>query len=93
MPDHHVDEAFRRQLDGYSLTTAHIFYRMPDRPLLLQSYVWQNYDLAPKFPELAKFLDFWERELDGPIHSVEVAHEKMIAAAEWKRVDGLFRLN
>ncbi|MCE1237591.1 MAG: usg protein [Hyphomicrobiales bacterium] len=93
MPDLRIDEAFRRQLEGYSLTTAHILYRMPDRPLLLQSYLWQQYDLAPKFPELAKFLDFWDRELEGPIHSVEVAHERMIAASDWNRVDGIFRLH
>lgn len=93
MPQPIVDDAFRRQMEGYSLTTARILYRMPDRPVLLQSYLWQDYDLAPKFPELEKFLDFWERELDGPIHSVEVAHAKMIAASEWKRVDGILRLH
>ena len=48
---------FRRQLQGYGLTTAHIFYRRPDHPWLLQSYVWQEYDLCPKFPELQRFLD------------------------------------
>jgi len=93
MPDPIIDDAFRRQLEGFSLTTANILYRMPDRPLILQSYLWQDWDMAPKFPVLEKFLDFWERELDGPIHSVEVAHCKMIAPAEWKRVDGIFRLH
>ena len=93
MPSPAIDDAFRRQLEGYSLTTANILYRMPDRPLILQSYLWQDYDMAPKFPELTKFLDFWERELDGPIHSVDVAHVKMIGPNEWKRVDGVFRLH
>lgn len=93
MPEPRIDDAFRRQLEGYSLTTAHILYRMPDCRALLQSYLWQDYDMAPKFPQLEKFLDFWERELDGPIHSVEVTHAKMIAASEWKRVDGIFRLH
>jgi uncharacterized protein Usg len=93
MPDPRIDDAFRRQLEGYSLTTAQILYRMPDRRSILQSYLWQDWDLAPKFPALEKFLAFWERELDGPIHSVEVAHTRMIAPAEWKRVDGIFRLH
>ena len=31
---------FRRQLDGYGLTTAQILYRLPDHPSLLQTYVW-----------------------------------------------------
>ena len=56
---------FRRQLAGYGLTTAHIFYRRPDHPWLLQSYVWQEYDLCPKFPELQRFLEFWQKSLDG----------------------------
>src|SRR3546814_2741451 len=47
------------------LTTAEILYHMPDHPALLQSYVWQDYDLAPKFPGLQKFLGFWESSLDG----------------------------
>ncbi len=90
---HAIDEAFRRQLEGYSLTTAQILYRMPDCRSLLQSYLWQDYDMAPKFPELQRFLEFWERELDGPIHSVEVAHVKMIGPNEWRKVDGVFRLH
>ena len=47
------------QLKQYRLTTAEILYHMPDHPSLLQSYLWQEYDLAPQFPTLRKFLDFW----------------------------------
>ena len=61
------------QLKDYRLTTAEILYHLPDHPRLLQSYLWQEYDLAPKFPELKKFLDFWEENLDGRLHSVKVA--------------------
>ena len=82
-----TDSAFRRQLDGYSLATAEITYRLPDAQSLLQTYIWQDYDLAPKFPELTKFLDFWERELDGPLHSVRVAHCALIQPAEFRMVD------
>ncbi|HEY4774565.1 MAG TPA: usg protein [Xanthobacteraceae bacterium] len=84
---------FRRQLEGYGLTTAHILYRRPDRLWLLQSYVWQNYDLWPEFPELVRFLEFWRSELDGPLHSVTVAHTKLIAPAEIRAVDGVIRLH
>jgi uncharacterized protein Usg len=82
-----TDKAFRRQLDGYSLATAEITYHMPDAHSLLQTFVWQDYDMAPKFPELKKFLDFWERELDGPLHSVRVAHTALIKPAEFKFTD------
>ena len=82
-----VDEAFRRQLDGYSIATAEITYHMPDARSLLQTYVWQDYDVAPEFPELRRFLDFWTRELDGPLHSVRVAHCGLIKPAEFRVVD------
>jgi uncharacterized protein Usg len=61
------------QLKGYRLTTAEIMYHMPDHPKLLQQFVWQELDLAPKYPVLHKFLDFWTRNLDGKLHSVRVA--------------------
>lgn len=81
-----VDPAFRRQLEGYSLATAEILYRMPDARDLLQTYIWQDYDMAPGFPVLRRFLDFWTRELDGPIHSVRLAHAQLIRPAELRYV-------
>ncbi len=77
-----IDKDFSRQLEGYRLATAEILYHMPDHPGLLQSYLWQDYDLAPRYPVLNRFLDFWTRELDGAIHSVRVAGKRIISAAE-----------
>lgn len=88
-----VSEDFRRQLEGYGLTTAQILYRRPDHPWLLQTYVWQEYDLFPEFPTLHKFLDFWRRSLEGPLHSVTVAHSRLIAPAEIRPINGEFRLH
>ena len=73
--------------DQYRLTTAEILYHMPDHPDLLQTYIWQEYDLAPKFPVLHGFLDFWTRELDGKLHSVYVASKKIIGSNTYKAVD------
>ena len=81
-----TDPDFRCQLEGYSLATAEIFYRMPDAQDLLQTFIWQDYDMAPRFPNLRKFLDFWTRELDGPIHSVRLAHARLIRPAEFRYV-------
>ena len=57
----------------YRITTAEILYHLPDHPEILQTYIWQDLDIAPEFPVLHKFLDFWARELDGKLHSVRVA--------------------
>ncbi len=70
------------------MTTAEILYRLPDHPRLLQSYVWQDYDLAPCFPKLTDFLDFWDVNLDGALYRVRVAHRRLIAPAEFSFVRG-----
>ena len=88
-----ISEGFRKQLEGYGLTTAHILYRMPDHQTLLQTYVWQDYDLFPKFPELKKFLAFWLEKLEGPLHSVTVAHARLIKPAEIRTVGSEFKLH
>src|SRR5437588_7663302 len=64
--------AYELQLRGYRLTTAEIIYRLPDHPALLQTFIWQKYDLAPDYPELRRFLDFWTHNLDGKLHTVNV---------------------
>ncbi|MGP1394469.1 MAG: usg protein [Inquilinaceae bacterium] len=82
-----------QQLQGYRLTTAEILYHMPDHPGILQTYIWQALDLAPKFPELRKFLAFWQRELDGPLHSVKLASMPVISASELAYMGTELRLN
>ena len=84
---------FRRQREGYGLTTAQILYRLPDHPSLLQTYVWQDYDLCPRFPVLNRFLAFWLEKLEGPLYSVIVAHSRLIKPAELRAIDGEFRLH
>jgi uncharacterized protein Usg len=86
-------KAFKRQMLGYGLTTAQILYRRPDHPWLLQTYIWQDYDLCPNFPELQGFLQFWQKSLDGMLHSVTVAHSRLIRPAEFRTVNGEFRLH
>ena len=93
VPQGNVSEDFKRQLAGYGLTTAEILYRRPDRKWLLQSYVWQNYDLFPKFPALQDFLAFWQDKLEGPLVSVTIAHSRLVKPAELKAIDGVFRLH
>lgn len=81
-----------RQLRDYRLTTAEILYHMPDHPGLLQTYLWQALDLAPRFPELRRFLDFWGRNLDGKLHSVRVAQVGIITPGRLHHVDALLTL-
>jgi len=84
---------FEKQIAGYGLTTAEILYRMPDHPALLQSYVWQDYDLSPDYPTLNRFLDWWRREIEGVLHSVRIGHKALIGPADFKPVRAEFLLN
>ncbi|TAK49362.1 MAG: protein usg [Xanthobacteraceae bacterium] len=88
-----VSSDFVKQVEGYGLTTAEILYRCPDRRWLLQSYIWQDYDLFPDFPSLQKFLAFWQEKLEGPLFAVTVAHSRLIRPAEFRAVGNMFQLH
>lgn len=85
------DQTFEKMLAGYRLTTAEILYHMPDHPSLLQTFIWQDYDLHPRFPRLKKFLDFWSHNLDGTLSHILVAHAELIRPAEFRLYDGEFQ--
>jgi len=87
------DRDFLSQLQGHSLTTAEILYRLPDQPALIQSYLWQEYDIAPAFPKLINFLNFWTESLDGPLYKIRVAHRQLVRPTEIRFLDGEFHLN
>ncbi len=80
-------------LEGYGLTTAEFIYRLPDYRNVLQSFVWQEYDLAPDYPRLFRFIEFWQREIEGPLHSVRFVHRKLIAPGRWRHVRHEIRLH
>ena len=83
----------KRIFDGYNLTTAEIIYHMPDMPHLLQTYIWQDYDVAPQYPVLRDFLEFWQRDLDGPLHSIVLAEQKLIKPDEFLHFAGEYTLH
>lgn len=84
---------FLDQASGYRLTTAQILYHLPDHPRLLQEFIWQHLDIAPDFPVLQKFLNFWERQIEGKLHSVTIAAADVVTPSELRRADGLFALH
>jgi uncharacterized protein Usg len=80
-------------LKGYGLTTAEFYYRMPDYRHVLNSFIWQEYDLSPDYPELFRFVEFWQEQIEGPLHSVRFTHRRLIGPGEWRNVVGEFRLH
>ena len=83
----------RLMLQGYGLTTAELYYRIPDYRNVLNSFIWQEYDIAPDYPQLFSFIHFWRDKIDGPLHSVRFTHRTLIAPGEWRQVVKEFRLH
>jgi len=77
-----ASNAMSMRLAGWTLTTAEVLYYMPDHPSLLQSFTWQTLDLAPRYPRIHEFLEFWRREIEAVIHSVRVASGEELAPAK-----------
>ncbi|RKT34097.1 uncharacterized protein Usg [Roseovarius halotolerans] len=80
-------------LKGYGLTTAEFYYRMPDYTNVLNTFIWQDYDTAPDHPRLFGFVEFWQGEIEGALHSVRFTHRKLVAPGEWRNMVGEFTLH
>ena len=78
--------------EDYRLTTAEITYHLPDYPELLQNYIWQGFDLAPQLPALRRFLDFWQGNLDGRLHSVRVASSHVVTPTHFRYANCLITI-
>jgi len=77
------DDDLKLQLDGHQLTTAEIIYALPDYPRVLQTYIWQDYDLAPRFPLLNHFIAFWQRDIEGRLKRVTVCVREVLGDAHF----------
>jgi uncharacterized protein Usg len=84
---------FELMLKDYRMTLAEILYHMPDHPSLLQAFIWQDLDVAPKYPVLHKFLGFWENNIAGRLHSVRVDSAKLITPSELGVIGQTFALH
>ena len=89
-----VSEDFKKQVNGFGLTTARFWYTHPDYPDIINPHwlLWQEYDLCPKFPALFKYLQHLQT-LDGKPAIVQVSHSRLIKPAEIRAVNGEFRLH
>lgn len=91
-PGRIVDPDFSARLSGAGLATAEILYRLPDHPAIVQTFIWQTMDIAPRFPRIRSFLDFWRADIEAAIEQVRIAHSRLVKPAEWRAIDE-FRLH
>ena len=88
-----MDRSFIAQLNGYRITTAEILYWMPDHRHVLQSFVWQNLDLAPRFPGSPSSSISGSATSKASCIASRVAHAQLIMPAEFGFASGLYHLN
>ncbi len=86
-------DEFETQLKGGRLTTAEVLYYMPDHPKLLQSFMWQTLDVAPDYPRVHSFLDYWRKEIQAVIHSVRLSTMGIVTPARVRFADMVGVLN
>lgn len=82
-----------KQMKGFGLTTAEFVYHLPDAPSVLNTFVWQAYDLLPDFPVLFDFIHFWQRDIEGPLRAVVFSHRaRSVAPTDWRHVTGILEI-
>jgi uncharacterized protein Usg len=89
----YAERALDLQLKGYRLATAEVVYRLPDHPAILQTFVWQHYDIAPEYPVLRRFLDHWLAHIEARLHSVRVTRQDLVGPGRWRNVETVLRLH
>jgi len=40
---------------------------MPDYLNIVNEFIWQTKDQKPDYPRIEQFLDYWDKNIDGPI--------------------------
>lgn len=84
---------FKKQFSGdYRLTTIEITYRLPDYHSILQEFIWQTLDRPPEYPRMYKFLDYWIKNIEGPIYSVKIANVDIILPGRYNLVDHIYKI-
>ena len=60
---------------------------MPDYHSILQEFIWQTMDIAPKYPRMMKFLEYWDLHIEASIHKVTIYSADNIKATDIKTID------
>ena len=86
-----MESQFELVLRGFKLTTLEVVYFMTDYQHLLQSFIFQDYDKAPVYPRMNRFLRYWHREIEASIKEVWISDSGQ-GMNQFRRVDEVFRI-
>ena len=70
--------------------TVQVVYYIPDDLHIVQEFLWQTEDQKPDYPRIDRFLNYWDKNIDGPIKEVYI-HDN--DDHKIRHVDRRFKIN
>lgn len=65
---------------------------MPDYLSVLQEFIWQTLDIAPDYPRISKFLEYWELNIEAPIYKVTIINSENYSTSPIKTVNKQYKI-
>ncbi len=59
-------------IEKWTIASVQVVYYIPDYLNIVNEFVWQTEDQRPKYPRIGEFLDYWDKNIDGPIKEVYI---------------------
>ena len=74
----------------WTVASVQVVYYIPDYLNIVNEFIWQTEDQLPEYPRITRFLDYWDKNIDGPIKEVYIYdHEE----AKVRHVDRRLKIN
>jgi uncharacterized protein Usg len=77
-------------LHKWTVATVQVVYYIPDYLHVVNEFMWQTEDQIPNYPRITKFLDYWDKNIDGPIKEVYIYDQ---GQSNIRKVDRRFKMN
>ena len=77
-------------LHKWTVATVQVVYYIPDYLNIVQEFILQTEDQIPEYPRITKFLNYWDKNIDGPIKEVYIYDQ---GQSNIRRVDRRFKIN
>ena len=74
----------------WTVATVQVVYYIPDYLNIVQEFIWQTEDQLPEYPRITKFLNYWDKNIDGPIKEVYIYDQ---GQSNIRRVDRRLKIN
>ena len=74
----------------WTRASVQVVYYIPDYLHLVNEFIWQTEDQQPDYPRINRFLDYWDKNIDGPIKEVYIHDQE---DSNIRIVDRTFKYN